>query len=61
MKEFDIIENGLNSEIKKRKKWIAPGVDGIQNFRWKRFRTAQKALEKAFEQIRDDKRLIPTW
>ena len=36
-------------------------MDGIQNFWWKRFRPAQKALKKAFEQIRDDNRLIPTW
>ena len=32
VKEFDISENGLISEIKKRKNWTAPGVDGIQNF-----------------------------
>ena len=61
VKEFDIIENGLISEIKKRKNWTAPGVDRIQNFWWKRFRPAQKALKKAFEQIRDDNRLTPTW
>ena len=36
-------------------------MDGIQNFWWKRFRSAQKALKKAFEQIRDDNRLIPAW
>ena len=36
-------------------------MDGIQNFWWKRFRSAQKALKKAFEQIRNDNRLIPTW
>ena len=61
LKEFDIIENGLISVIKKRKNWTAPGVDGIQNFWWKMFRPAQKALKKAFQQIRDDNRLIPTW
>ena len=32
VKEFNITENGLISQIKKRKKWTAPGVDGIQNF-----------------------------
>ena len=61
VKEFDITESGLISEIKKRKNCTAPGVDGIQNFWWKRFRPVQKALKKAFEQIRDDNRLIPTW
>ena len=60
-KEFGITENGLISEIKKRKKWIAPGVGEIQNLWQKRFRLAQKALKKAFEQIRDDNRLISTW
>ena len=61
VKEFNITENGLISQIKKRKKWTAPGVDGIQNFWWKRFRPAKKALKKAFEQIRDENRLILTW
>ena len=61
LKEFGITENGLISEIKKRKNWAAPGADGIQNFWWKRFGPAQKALKKAFEQIRDDNRLILTW
>ena len=61
VKEFDITENGLISEIKKRKKWIAPGVGEIQNLWRKRFRPVQKALKKAFEQIRDDNRLISTW
>ena len=60
-KEFDIIENGLISEIKKRKNLATPGVDRIQNFWWKKFRAAQKALKKEPEQIRDDNRLIPTW
>ena len=61
VKEFDITENGSILEFKKRKNWTAPGVDGIQNFWWKRFRPAQNALQKAFEQIRDDNRLMPTW
>ena len=61
VKEFEITKNGLISEIKKKKNWTAPGVDGIQNFWWKTFRPAQKALKKVFEQIRDNNRLIPTW
>ena len=36
-------------------------MDGSQNFWWERFIPAQKALKKAFEQIRDDNILIPTW
>ena len=61
VKEFEITKNGLISEIKKKKNWTAPGVDRIQNFWWKTFRPAQKALKKVFEQIRDNNRLIPTW
>ena len=61
VKESDITENELNSEIKKRKNWTAQGVDGIQNLQQKRFRPAQKALKKALEQIRNNNRLIPTW
>ena len=45
VKEFEITENGLISDIKKKKNWTAPGVNGIQNFWWKRFRPAQKAEE----------------
>ena len=33
----------------------------LKTFLGKKFRPAQKALNKAFEQIRDDNRLIPTW
>ena len=58
--EFEITENELISEIKKKKHWTAQGVDGIQNFWWKRFRPAQKALRKAFQQIREDNRLNTT-
>ena len=36
-------------------------VNGIQKFWWKRLRPAQKALKKAFEQIREGNRLILTW
>lgn len=60
LKEFDIIKNGLNSKTIKRKNWTAQGVNGIQNFCWKRFMPAQKALKKTFVQIIDDNRLIPT-
>ena len=54
VKESEITGNGLISEIEKRKNWTAPGVDGIRNFWWKRFRPEQKALQKVFDQIRDD-------
>ena len=31
VKEIEITENGLISEVKKKKNWTAPGVNGIQN------------------------------
>ena len=36
-------------------------MDGIQDFWWKRFRSTRKAPKEAFEQIRDDNRLISKW
>eukprot|EP00112_Aurelia_sp_Birch-Aquarium-sp1_P001776 Seg1193.5 transcript_id=Seg1193.5/GoldUCD/mRNA.D3Y31 product="LINE-1 retrotransposable element ORF2 protein" protein_id=Seg1193.5/GoldUCD/D3Y31 len=59
--EFTITENKLVAEIRKRKNWTAPGIDGIQNYWWKRFQTAQKALLRAFERMKDDNNLIPVW
>ena len=32
VKEFNITEETLEKETKKRKNWTAPGIDGIQNF-----------------------------
>ena len=48
VQEFEI-ENeneSLRKEIRKRKNWTAPGIDGIQNYWWKNFTSAQKALTK---------------
>ena len=44
VKEFDVTEEKLIEVIKKRKNWSSPGIDGIQNYWWKRFKTAQQAL-----------------
>ena len=49
VKQLDITENGLISEIKKRKSCTTPGVDGIQNVLWKGSQSIQKALQKTFE------------
>ena len=50
--EFAITENTVIAEIRKRKNWTAPDIDGIQNYWWKRFQTTQKALIRAFERIK---------
>ena len=33
--QFEITEEKLRKETSKRKKWTAPGIDGIQNYWWK--------------------------
>ena len=48
VKEFNITDKSLVTEIKKRKNWTAPGIDGIQTFWWKRFKPAIRALKIAF-------------
>ena len=58
---FTITENKVVAEIRKRKNWTAPGIDGIQSYWWKRFQTTQKALLRAFERMKDDNNLIPVW
>ena len=30
--EFTVTENKVVAEIRKRKNWTAPGIDGIQNY-----------------------------
>ena len=59
--EFTITEDKAVAEIRKRKNWTAPGIDGIQNYWWKRSQTAQKALTRAFERMKNDYDMIPVW
>ena len=44
--EFKIEEEDLKKEIGKRKNWSVPGIDGIQNFWWKKFPSIQVNLVK---------------
>ena len=59
--KFTITEDKVVAEIRKRKNWTAPGIDGIQNYWWKRFETAQKALTRAFERRTNAYDMIPVW
>ena len=61
VKEFMFMESNVGGEIRKRNNWTAAGIDGIQNYWWKRFKTAQKALTRAIERIKNDNDLIPVW
>ena len=45
--EFVITREDLAKVVKRRKNWSAPGIDGIQNFWWKRFKGAWDALCRA--------------
>ena len=54
VKEFSTTEDTFEKETKKRKSWTAPGIDGIQNFWWKRLKPTRRELERAFEQAKDN-------
>ena len=58
---FDITGESLTKESNKKKNCTAPGIDGIQNYWWKKFKAAQRALKRAFEKIRDNNELILVW
>ena len=61
VKKFNITVGTLEKETKKRKNWTAPGIDGIQNFWWKKLKPAITGLRRAFEQVKDKSNLIPVW
>ena len=54
-------KENLTKEANKRKNWTVPGIDGIQNFWWKRLKPARKALKRTFEKIKNYNKLIPDW
>ena len=45
--QFEITEERLKREIRKRKNWTAPGIDGIQNYWWKKFTAAHSFQQTA--------------
>ena len=55
------MEDKVVAEIRKRKNLKAPDIDRIQNYWWKRFQTAQKALTRAFKRMKNDYNMIPVW
>ena len=59
--EFDITLEKVKNEAVKRKGWTAPGIDGIQNFWWKKLETAQSSLTRAYTKIYMDNSNIPSW
>ena len=48
-------------QLKKRKNWSAPGIDGIQNFWWKKFSATWPYLKKFFDSFTIDCSNISDW
>ena len=46
IKEFNITEETLEEETKKRKNWTAPGINSIQNFWRNRLKLAKRELKR---------------
>ena len=59
--QFEITEEKIKKETSKRKNWTAPGIDGIQNYWWKKFTMAQKALVRIYTNLHRDTSGIPEW
>ena len=59
--KFNITFAKMKKEVAKRKAWVAPGIDSIQNYWWKKLEPAQNALTRAFTKIKEDNTNIPTW
>ena len=61
VKEFTITEKKLYEAVKKRKNWSAPGIDGIQNFWWKKLRGAWDSLTKCYKRLTEHPDDMPSW
>ena len=61
MSEFAITDENMKKEVAKRKNGTALGIDDIQNFWWKKFKPAQKALRKAFTDLYGGTAMISEW
>ena len=53
--------NDLKESIKKRKNWSAPGLDGIQNFWWKKFSSTWQPMLNAMNEWLNDPETLPNW
>ena len=59
--EIKITMNDLKESIKKRKNWSAPGLDGIQNFWWKKFSSTWQPMLNAMNEWLNDPETLPNW
>ena len=58
--DFEISEDELIRQIKKDN-WTAPGIDGIQNFWWKKLSSTWPVLKKLFEDFKLIPENVPSW
>ena len=61
VQEFTIPEKKLHQTVKKRNYWSAPGIDGVHNYQWKRFRGTCSAILRCFNQCLELPDEIPDW
>ena len=59
--DFEISEDELIRQMKKRKNWTAPGIDGIQNFWWKKLSSTWPVLKNLFEDFKLNPENVPTY
>ena len=57
--DFNVTFDKVKKEVAKRKGWTSQRIDGIQNYWWKKFESAQKALTRAFTKLKEDNSMIP--
>jgi len=59
--DFQIGLAELQRQIRKRKNWTAPGIDGIQNYWWKKLHVTWPVLVKVFGELTHNPNDIPEW
>ena len=61
VQEFKITEKTFYDIVKRRKNWSTPGIDGIQNFWWKKLKGPWKSIIRCFTRWREQPEVIPDW
>ena len=61
VEEIKIDEEKLYKVIRIRKNWSAPGIDGIQNFWWKKLTGVRKSVVNCMNKWIEDPEQIPNW
>ena len=61
VQDFVINNETLKKAAKKRKNLTAPGIDGIQNYWWKKLTGTWKGVTNCFKKWMEQPEEIPTW